>query len=142
MVELVLACLARNSSTYLLYVPSLYSCGRSTSRSPKRSPSSTASPKRSPLFPQERRSGSCLPSFPSYIVVNHILEYVFVIVSNVESFPHKAPVAFNCRLRFNGSINYFVCKTLSNLLSYCQMIETKFDNCVEPLHCVCRTKVL
>ena len=22
------------------------------------------------------------------------------------------------------------------------MIETKFDNCVEPLHCVCRTKVL
>ena len=27
-----------------------------------------------------------------------------VIFSNVESFAHKAPVAFNCRLRFNGSI--------------------------------------
>ncbi len=31
---------------------------------------------------------------------------------------------------------------LSNLLSYCLMIETNFDNCVGPLHCVCRTKIL
>ena len=43
-------------------------------------------------------------------------------------------------LRFNGSINQFACKALSNLLSYCLMIETNFDNCVGPLHCVCRTK--
>ena len=43
--------------------------------------------------------------FEQHFLVNHILEYVSVIVSNVESFAHKAPVAFNCRLRFNGSIN-------------------------------------
>ena len=68
-----------------------------TSHSPKRSPSSTASPKRSPLFPKKEDPNPALPSFPLYIVVNHILEYVSVIVSNVESFAHKAPVAFNCR---------------------------------------------
>ena len=45
-----------------------------------------------------------LPSFPFYIVVNHILEYVSVIFSNVESFALKALVAFNYGLRFNGSI--------------------------------------
>ncbi len=39
---------------------------------------------------------------------NHILEYVSVIFSNVESFAHKALVAFNCGLRFNGSIT-FIC---------------------------------
>ena len=37
-------------------------------------------------------------------VVNHILEYVSVMFSNVESFALKALVAFNCGLRFNGSI--------------------------------------
>ena len=58
-----------------------------------------------PLFPKKEDPNPALPSFPSYILVNHILEYVSVIVSNVESFAHKAPVAFNCRLRFNGSIN-------------------------------------
>ena len=58
-----------------------------------------------PFFPKKEDSNPALPSFPSYILVNHILEYVSVIVSNVESFAHKAPVAFNCRLKFNGSIN-------------------------------------
>ncbi len=53
---------------------------------------------------------------------NHILEYACVIFSIVESFAHKALVAFNCRLRFNGSIMQNVCKALSNLLSCCLMI--------------------
>ncbi|MFN9978733.1 MAG: hypothetical protein ACK53Y_02405, partial [bacterium] len=38
-----------------------------------------------------------LPSFPFYILVNHIAEYVSLIFSNVESLAHKAPVAFNRR---------------------------------------------
>jgi len=68
------------------------------SQSPKRSPSSTASPKRSPLLPKkEDPNPALLPSFPFYILVNHIAEYVSLIFSNVESFAHKAPVAFNCR---------------------------------------------
>ena len=47
----------------------------------------------------------CFPTFKlCLIVLNHILEYVSVIFSNVESFAHKALVAFKCRLRFNGSI--------------------------------------
>jgi hypothetical protein len=37
------------------------------------------------------------------LLVNHILEYVSIILSNVESFALKALVAFNCGLRFNGS---------------------------------------
>jgi hypothetical protein len=36
-------------------------------------------------------------------------------ISKVESFAHKALVAFNCRLKFNGSIIKYVCKALSNL---------------------------
>jgi hypothetical protein len=76
----------------------------STSTSPKRSPSSTASPKRSPPSPRKKTRILLLPSFPFYIVVNHILEYVSVIFSNVEPFALKALVAFNCGLRFNGSI--------------------------------------
>ncbi len=116
MVELVHECLARNSSTYLCALPVFLR--------KKHKPESKEDP------------NPALPSFPLYNLVNHISEYVSVIVSNVESFAHKAPVAFNCRLRFNGSINYFVFKALSNLLSHCQMIETNFDNCVEPLHCV------
>jgi hypothetical protein len=69
----------------------------STSTSPKRSPSSTASPKRSPPSPRKKIRILLLPSFPFYILVNHIAEYVSLIFSNVESFAHKAPVAFNCR---------------------------------------------
>ena len=65
-----------------------------TSHSPKRSPSSTASPKRSPLFLKKEDLNPCPPLLSLYILVNHILEYVSVIVSNVESFAHKAPVAF------------------------------------------------
>ena len=109
--ELVLACLARNSSTYCCAVED-----RQYEQSPKRSPSSTASPKRSPLFPKKEDPNPALPSFPFYIVVNHILEYVSVIFSNVESFALKALVAINCGLRFNGSIVLkYVCKALSNL---------------------------
>ena len=58
-----------------------------------------------PFFPKKEDSNPALPSFPFYNLVNHILEYVSVIVSSVESFAHKALVAFNCRLRFNGSSN-------------------------------------
>ncbi len=132
-VELVLACLARNSPTYccavedspmptplpveeatedsqtvqrswslhvqlgtplLTAVQLKIDC---TSHSPKRSPSSTASPKRSPPSPRKKILILLLPSFPFYILVNHIAEYVSLIFSNVESFAHKAPVAFNCR---------------------------------------------
>ncbi len=83
---------------------------------------------------------------PMGIPIRH-MEFVsdaagFTQSSTREELRGAGSIGFNCRLRFNGSINYFVCKTLSNLLSHCQMIETKFDNCVEPLHCVCRTKVL
>ena len=75
-----------------------------TSASPKRSSSSTASPKRSP--PSKKEDPDPAPPLLSfYIVVNHILEYVFVIFSNVESFALKALVAINCGLRFNGSVN-------------------------------------
>jgi hypothetical protein len=76
----------------------------STSQSPKRSPSSTVNPKRSPLFPKKEDPNPAPPPLSFYIVVNHILEYVSVIFSNVESFALKALVAFNCGLRFNGSI--------------------------------------
>ena len=92
MVELVLACLARNSSTYCCAVED-----RQHEQSPKCSPSSTASPKRSPPFPNKEDPNPAPPLLSFYIVVNHILEYVSVIFSNVESFAHKAPVAFNCR---------------------------------------------
>jgi hypothetical protein len=45
-------------------------------------------------------------SFLSFLYfINHILEYVSEIFSIAESFAHKALLAFNCRLRFNGSIN-------------------------------------
>ena len=121
-VELVLACLARTSSTYCCAVED-----RQHKQSPKRSPSSTASPKRSPPSPRKKTRILLLPSFPFYIVVNHILEYVSVIFSNVESFALKALVAINCGLRFNGSIVLkYVCKALSNLLSCCLMIWKLF----------------
>ena len=57
-----------------------------------------------PFFPKKEDPDPASPPFPFYIVVNHILEYVSVIFSNVESFALKALVAFNCGLRFNGSI--------------------------------------
>jgi len=67
-------------------------------------------------FPKKEDPNPALPSFPFYIVVNHILEYVSIIFSNVESFALKALVAINCGLRFNGSIVLkHVCKALSNL---------------------------
>jgi len=69
-----------------------------------------------PLFPKKEDPNPALPFSPFYIVVNHILEYVSVIFSNVESFALKALVASNCGLRFNGSIVLkYVCKALSNL---------------------------
>ena len=64
-----------------------------------------------PFSPRKKIRILLLPSFPFYIVVNHILEYVSVIFSNVESFALKALVAINCGLRFNGSIVFkYVCK--------------------------------
>ncbi len=65
---------------------------------------STTSPKRSPPSRRKKIQILLLPSFPFYILVNHISEFVSVIFSKVESFANKALVAFNCRLRFNGSI--------------------------------------
>ena len=90
--ELVLACLARNSSTY---------CCAVEDRQHEQSP------KRSPLFPKKEDPNPAppLPSSPFYVLVNHISEYVSIIFSNVESFGLKALVAINCGLRFNGSIN-------------------------------------
>jgi hypothetical protein len=73
--------------------------------------------------PEERTpSPAFFPSFPLNIFFNHISEYASVIFSFVESFAHKALVAYNCGLRFNGSIMQYVCKALSNLLSCCLMI--------------------
>ncbi|MFN9980279.1 MAG: hypothetical protein ACK53Y_10215, partial [bacterium] len=43
-----------------------------TSHRPKRSPSSTASPKRSPLLPKKEDPNPALLTIPFYIVVNHI----------------------------------------------------------------------
>ncbi len=67
-----------------------------------------------------------LPSFPFYIVVNHILEYVSVIFSNVESFAIKALVALNCGSRFNGSIILICLQALRNLLICCLIIWKLF----------------
>ena len=69
-----------------------------------------------PFFPKKEDPDPASPPFPFYIVVNHIIEYVSIIVFNVESFALKALVAINCGLRFNGSIVLkHVCKALSNL---------------------------
>ncbi len=65
---------------------------------------STTSPRRTP--PSQRKNIQFLP-FPFLSLlyfINHILEYACVIFSIVESFAHKALVAFNYRLRFNCSI--------------------------------------
>ncbi len=97
-----------------------------TSTSPRRPTSpSTTSPRRTP--PSQRKNIQLLPfpTFPFYILFNHILEYVRVLFLKEESFAHKALVAFNCRLRFNGSIIYYVCKALRNLLSCCLMISNQ-----------------
>ena len=50
-----------------------------------------------PFSPRKKIRILPLPSSPFYVLVNHISEYVSIIFSNVESFAHKAPVAFNCR---------------------------------------------
>ncbi len=75
------------------------------SASPRRPSSpSTTSPRRTTLPKKEYPVPTF--SFLSFLYfINHILEYACVIFSIVESFALKALVAFNCRLRFNGSIN-------------------------------------
>ena len=103
MVELVLACLARNSSTYLCALPVLLWKKQARVLSAHLLQQQALSAH--PFFPKKEDPDPALPSFPSYILVNHILEYVSVIVSNVESFALKALVASNCGLRFNGSID-------------------------------------
>ncbi len=93
------------SSSELLYWWGCAVEDRHLSASPKRSSSSsTTSPKRSSPSRRKKIRICSSPPFPFYILVNHISEYVSLIFSNVESFAHKAPVAFNCGLRFNGSI--------------------------------------
>ena len=52
-----------------------------------------------PFFPKKEDPDPAPPLLSLLYLVNHILEYVSVIVSNVESFAHKAPVAFNCRFK-------------------------------------------
>jgi len=89
---------------------------------PKRSPSSTASPKRTPPSRRKNTQSYLFPFLSFLYIISHISEYASVIFSFVESFAHKALVAYNCGLRFNGSIMQYVCKALSNLLSCCLMI--------------------
>ena len=96
MVELVLACLARNSSTYLCALPVLLWKKQVRVLSAHLLQQQVLSAH--PFFPKkEDPNPALLPSFPFCILVNHIAEYVSLIFSNVESFAHKAPVAFNCR---------------------------------------------
>jgi hypothetical protein len=49
-----------------------------------------------PLPKIEHPAPTFFLSFPFFYFINHILEYACVIFSIVESFAHKALVAFNC----------------------------------------------
>ncbi len=107
--RLFLACLAQTPTLKGMCVTGKFITN------PGRSPSSsTTSPKRTP--PSRRKNIQFLPfSFPFLLYfINHILEYACVIFSIVESFAHRALVAFNCRLRFNVSITEYVWKALSD----------------------------
>jgi hypothetical protein len=63
---------------------------------PGRSPSSsTASPQSTPPSQRKNILSYLLPLLSFLCFINHILEYACVIFSIVESFAHKAPVAYN-----------------------------------------------
>jgi len=84
-----------------------------------------------PLFPAERNwtrthtlqntQSHLFPLLSFLYFINHISEYASIIFSIVESFVHKALVAYNCGWRFNGNIMQYVCKALSNPLNCCLM---------------------